>query len=113
MITFLMFKKHSSVNHSLFFFIEKQQKTSNELGAMKGIFLSKSYHNGIHIHDRCWGSTGDLVTTCLFGIVLCFIVTELQLASVGVKFAVLWMNRTGAQQVIIITITILDLHLIN
>lgn len=54
-----------------------------------------------------------IVTTSLFVIALFFLVTELQLASVGVKFAVLWMNRTGAQQIIMITRTILDFHLID
>ena len=39
------------------FFIEKQRKTYNALGEMRGIFLSKSCHNRIHIHSGCFGST--------------------------------------------------------
>lgn len=52
-----IFDEHSrNIHHWItlyFFFIEKQQKTSNELGEMKGIYFSKCSHNSIHIHDRC------------------------------------------------------------
>lgn len=95
-----MFQKHSSLNHCLFFSIENQQKTNNELGEIKGIFRQIPI---IIVFMTAFGApqmTWQPHLSLLLHFVWLSLSSSLLIVSVGV--AVLWVNKTGVQHIITI-----------